>query len=52
VLKGSFDRDVEETTGKRGTAEVDAEFLKEIEQWHKVLTLNIALRNPALSLGP
>src|SRR3989339_1602258 len=31
VLKGSFDRYAVATAGKRGTAEVDREFLKEIE---------------------
>jgi hypothetical protein len=50
VLKGSFDRYVSETKRKRGTAEVDAEFLKEIEGWRETLARNIALRNPALSV--
>jgi len=50
VLKGSFDRYVQDTRGKRGTSEVDAEFLKEIEGWREALARNIALRNPALSV--
>ena len=50
VLKGSFDRYVADTKRKRGTSEVDAEFLKEIETWRDVLARNIALRNPALSV--
>ena len=50
VLKGSFDRYVQETKRKRGTSEVDAEFLKEIEGWRKTLARHIALRNPALSV--
>jgi len=50
VLRGSFDRYVQDTRGKRGTSEVDAEFLKEIEEWRDVLARNIALRNPALSV--
>jgi hypothetical protein len=50
VLKGSFDRWVQDATGKRGTSEVDAEFLKEIEGWRELLARNIALRNPALSV--
>jgi len=50
VLKSSFDRYVQDTTGKRGTSEVDAEFLKEIEGWRETLARNIALRNPALSV--
>ncbi len=50
VLKGSFDRYAEQATGKRGTAEVDTEFLKEIEGWRDVLARNIALRNPGISV--
>ncbi|MGQ9628246.1 MAG: Eco57I restriction-modification methylase domain-containing protein [Anaerolineae bacterium] len=50
VLKGSFDRYIQETKGKRGTSEVDAEFLKEIEAWRDALARSIALRNPALSV--
>ncbi len=49
VLKGSFDRYAEATRRKGGTAEVDAEFLKEIEAWRDVLARNLALRNPDLS---
>ena len=50
VLKGSFDRYVQDTKRKRGTGEVDAEFLKEIEGWREALARNVALRNPALSV--
>jgi predicted type IV restriction endonuclease len=49
ILKGSFDRYVESTRRKRGTAEVDTAFLKEIEVWRERLARNIALRNPTLS---
>jgi len=49
VLKGSFDKYVESTKRKRGTAEVDAAFLKEIESWRESLARNIALRNPDLT---
>jgi len=45
VLRGSFDRYVESNKGKKGTSEVDSEFLKEIEQWREDLAKNIALRN-------
>ncbi len=45
VLKGSFDRYAETAKGKRGTAEVDAAFLKEIESWRDALARNLALRN-------
>ena len=49
VLKGSFDKYVESTKTKRGTAEVDAAFLKDIENWRDLLARNIALRNPDLT---
>lgn len=49
VLKGSFDRYAESTRAKKGTAEVDAAFLKEIETWRESLARNLALRNPGLS---
>ena len=50
LLRGSFDRYVQDTRSKRGTGEVDAEFLKEIEGWRVTLARNIALRNPALTI--
>ncbi|MFQ5614841.1 MAG: N-6 DNA methylase, partial [Anaerolineae bacterium] len=49
VLKGSFDKYVESHKAKRGTAEVDAAFLAEIERWRETLARNLALRNPNLS---
>jgi len=49
ILKGSFDRYAESAKKKRGTAEVDDAFLKEIENWRDLLARNIALRNPDLS---
>jgi len=49
ILKGSFDKYVESSKKKRGTAEVDNAFLKEIENWRDLLARNIALRNPDLS---
>ncbi|MGB7532871.1 MAG: hypothetical protein WA977_07830 [Halobacteriota archaeon] len=36
MLKGGFDKYAESTKGKKGTAEVDSEFLKEIESWREV----------------
>ena len=44
IMEGSFDKYV---TGrkKRGTTEVDEEFLNEIEKWRSALAKNIALRN-------
>jgi len=49
ILKGSFDKYVESKKTKRGTAEVEAAFLQEIERWRDLLARNIALRNPNLS---
>lgn len=49
ILKGSFDKYVESSKKKRGTAEVDDAFLKEIENWRDLLARNIALRNSDLS---
>lgn len=50
VYGGSFDQFATEGKGKRGTSEVDAEFLKEIEGWRDALARNIALRNPKLTI--
>jgi hypothetical protein len=49
ILKGAFDRYADAATSKRGTAEVDAAFLAEIEGWRETLARNLALRNPGLS---
>ncbi len=49
VLKGAFDKYAEKGKNKKGTAEVDDAFLKEIESWRDLLARNIALRNPGLS---
>lgn len=51
VWNGSFDRYAEGSKGKRGTTEVDDEFLKEIEEWRILLARNIALRNFRPSAG-
>ncbi|MEO8955097.1 MAG: DNA methyltransferase, partial [Ktedonobacteraceae bacterium] len=49
ILKGSFDTYAEATKGKRGTTEVDAAFLQEIESWREMLAHHLALRNKTLS---
>ena len=49
ILKGSFDKYAETAKGKKGTSEVDNEFLCEIERWRDLLARNIALKNPDLS---
>ncbi len=48
VWSGAFDR-YAASKRKRGTSEVDAEFLKEIEGWRDALARNIALRNKNIS---
>lgn len=49
VLKGSFDKYAEENKAKRGTADVDDDFLKTLETWRKQLAENLALRNKKLT---
>jgi len=49
VPMGSFDRFSKDSTRKKGTAQVDAAFLQEIEAWRTHLARVIALRNPSLS---
>jgi type I restriction-modification system DNA methylase subunit/predicted type IV restriction endonuclease len=48
VLQGSFDRFAISSKAKRGTTEVDAAFLTDIEEWRHDLAANIAVRNPGL----
>ncbi len=50
ILKGSFDKYAQGMKGKRGTQEVDSEFLKEIELWRDLLAKNLKLRNKDLSI--
>jgi hypothetical protein len=49
ILRGSFDKYAESHKKKRGTAEVDDEFLKEIEDWRESLAKNLSLRNPEVT---
>jgi len=49
VLRGSFDKYVESSKAKKGTAEVDDAFLEEIESWRDLLARHLALRNPDLT---
>ncbi len=49
VWSGAFD-EYAASKRKRGTSEVDVEFLKEMESWRLSLAGNIALRNKNLSL--
>ena len=49
VWSGAFDQ-YAASKRKRGTSEVDVEFLKEMESWRLALAGNMALRNKGLSL--
>lgn len=48
VWSGAFDQ-YAASKRKRGTSEVDIEFLKDIESWREALACNFALRNKDLS---
>ncbi|MHB1458140.1 MAG: Eco57I restriction-modification methylase domain-containing protein [Armatimonadota bacterium] len=50
VWKGAFDKYAQKDARKTGTAEVDEQFLKQIEEWRSLLAHNIALRNPSLGV--
>jgi adenine-specific DNA-methyltransferase len=50
ILKGSFDKYIEENKNKRGTSEVDSELLNMVEEWRVELAKNIALRNNHISI--
>jgi type I restriction-modification system DNA methylase subunit len=45
ILKGSFDKYIEENKNKKGTSEVDEEILALIEEWRLDLAKNIAKNN-------
>src|SRR2546429_2343 len=49
VHKGSCEKYAKSNKAKRGTADVDDEFLKTIESWRADLARNLALRNPKLT---
>ena len=51
IRRGALDKFLASRKAKKGTAEVDAAFLAEIETWRDVLARNIALRNPGISQG-
>jgi len=49
VMQGAFDRFIEDTQGKRPRAEIDRDFLNDLDKWRIELARNIALRNPELT---
>lgn len=48
VLKGSFDRFVQGTANKKGTATVDREFLQSLDNWRTYLATSISIHNKSL----
>lgn len=50
VWKGAFDHYAQSEPRKTGTAQVDEQFLKQIEEWRSMLAQNLALRNPGLGV--
>lgn len=48
VLKGSFDKFIQGTANKRGTATVDKEFLQSLDSWRTYLATSISLNNKGL----
>ena len=49
VLRGDFNRFIEDKQAKRPGAELDRDFLASLDEWRMLLARNIALRNPGLS---
>ncbi|MFA4907554.1 MAG: N-6 DNA methylase [archaeon] len=49
VLRGDFERFIQSKQGKKPRAEIDRDFLNDLDNWRILLARNIALRNPNLS---
>lgn len=49
VLKGSFDKFIQETKGKKGTATVDKEFLVSLDKWRTYLAKAVSRENKNLN---
>jgi type I restriction-modification system DNA methylase subunit len=49
VMQGTFDLFVEDKQGKRPRAEIDRDFLSDLDKWRITFARNIALRNPELT---
>nr|WP_139357203.1 TaqI-like C-terminal specificity domain-containing protein [Leptospira alexanderi] len=50
IYKGSFDKYVIENKNKKGSSEVDKEFLSLIEDWRESLAKNLAIKNKDLDI--
>lgn len=51
IRTGSLGEYAKSIKGKRGTADVDADFLQEIERWRELLAKNIAANNAWIDIG-
>ena len=51
IRAGSLSEYAKSIKGKRGTADVDADFLQEIERWRELLAKNIAANNAWIDIG-
>ncbi|NQT25597.1 Eco57I restriction-modification methylase domain-containing protein [candidate division KSB1 bacterium] len=49
VMRGDFQKFIENNQGKKARAEIDRDFLNDLDSWRVQLARNIALRNPGLS---
>ena len=49
VMRGDLGRWIEDTGGKKPKAEIDRDFLADLDRWRMQLARNIALRNPSLT---
>jgi len=49
VWKGSFDKYIKTSKGKRGTSTVDSEFLTELEEWRTLVAKSLYKLNPSLT---
>ncbi|MBU0711381.1 N-6 DNA methylase [bacterium] len=49
VKRGDFHRFIQDKQGKKPRAEIDRDFLNDLDNWRILLARNIALRNPDLS---
>ena len=49
IKRGDFDRFIKDKQGKKPRAEIDRDFLNDLDNWRVLLARNIALRNPRLS---
>nr|WP_235592113.1 type I restriction endonuclease [Leptospira noguchii] len=50
IYKGSFDKYIIENKNKKGSSEVDKEFLSLIEDWRESLAKNVAIKNKNLDI--